>query len=179
LNLSRGLFIGRFQPFHLGHKSCIDFALSKVEDLVIIVGSSERSHELRNPFTGGERILMIKESLKTDHKIDHKRILIIPLADINIHSIWSAYVGVMVPKYETLFTNDTFTKLLFEQEDIEIVEPPAYNRMELSGTVIRKKMLDGTPWKHLVPAEALQVIQYVDGESRLKQLSMQSRGPGG
>jgi nicotinamide-nucleotide adenylyltransferase len=175
LNLSRGLFIGRFQPFHLGHKSCIDFALSRVKDLIIIVGSAQTSHELRNPFTGGERVLMIKESLKADPKIDHKRILIIPLADINIHSIWSAYVKVMVPKFESLFTNEAFIRLLFEEEKIKIVEPPVYNRMELSGTLIRKKMLEGTPWKHLVTAEALQVIQDVDGEGRLKKLSKKSK----
>lgn len=179
MNLSRGLYIGRFQPFHLGHKSCIDFALSKVEDLIIVVGSSQTSHELRNPFTAGERILMIKESLKADPKIDHKKLLIIPLADINIHSVWSAYVRIMVPKYDTVFANDAFTKLLFNENGIKIIEPPAYNRRELSGTLIRKRMLDGTRWTHLVSVQTRRVIREVDGVCRLKQLSVISRGSGG
>lgn len=178
MNLSRGLFIGRFQPFHLGHKSCIDFALGKVEDLIIVIGSSETSHELRNPFTAGERILMIKESLNADPKIDHKKLLIIPIADINIHSVWSAYIRIMVPKYDTLFANDAFTKMLFNKDRIKIIEPPAYSRMELSGTLIRKRMLDGLRWTHLVPVETQRVIREVDGVARLKQLSVISRGSG-
>jgi GTP-binding protein len=50
----------------LGHKASIDFALSQVESLVIVIGSSQKSYEARNPFTSGERILMIKESLNAD-----------------------------------------------------------------------------------------------------------------
>jgi nicotinamide-nucleotide adenylyltransferase len=63
--LYRGLFIGRFQPFHLGHLATVKFALKNVEELVIIIGSAQKSHELRNPFTAGERIQMIKDSLNT------------------------------------------------------------------------------------------------------------------
>ncbi|MFZ0697114.1 MAG: adenylyltransferase/cytidyltransferase family protein, partial [Nitrososphaeraceae archaeon] len=40
----RGLFIGRFQPFHLGHLATIKFALKTVEQLVITVGSADKSH---------------------------------------------------------------------------------------------------------------------------------------
>ncbi|MCL4518781.1 MAG: adenylyltransferase/cytidyltransferase family protein, partial [Thaumarchaeota archaeon] len=59
-----GLFIGRFQPFHLGHLSTVKFALKHVKQLYILVGSSQKSHELKNPFTAGERILMIRNALK-------------------------------------------------------------------------------------------------------------------
>lgn len=172
LTLSRGLFIGRFQPFHLGHKSCIEYGLGKVEDLVVVLGSSQTSHELRNPFTAGERILMIKESLNADPKIDQKRLLIIPIADINIHSVWTAYVRIMVPRYDTVFANDAFTRLLFNENGIRIVAPPRYRRRELSGTKIRKRMLDGLRWTHLVSPQTAQVIRNVNGVQRLKQLSM-------
>ena len=37
-----GLLIGRFQPFHLGHLEAVNFALSKVEQLYIGIGSSNR-----------------------------------------------------------------------------------------------------------------------------------------
>ncbi|MGB8448141.1 MAG: adenylyltransferase/cytidyltransferase family protein, partial [Nitrososphaeraceae archaeon] len=97
--MSRGLFIGRFQPFHLGHKASIDFALSQVESLVIVIGSSQKSYEARNPFTSGERILMIKESLNADVDLDQKRLFIIPIPDINIHSLWTAQISNSVPKF--------------------------------------------------------------------------------
>ena len=44
-----GFLIGRFQPFHLGHLEAIKFALSKVEHLHVGIGSSNKSHEKRNP----------------------------------------------------------------------------------------------------------------------------------
>ena len=67
---------------------------------------------------------MIKDSLNADRKIDHKKLLIIPIADINIHSVWSAYIRIMVPKYDTVFANDTFTKLLFNKDGTKIDRTP-------------------------------------------------------
>lgn len=34
------VFIGRFQPFHLGHKSVIDQALTLAKDVIILIGSA-------------------------------------------------------------------------------------------------------------------------------------------
>ena len=51
-----GLLIGRFQPFHLGHLNAVEYALKNVDILWIVVGSADKSHEYRNPFTAGERI---------------------------------------------------------------------------------------------------------------------------
>ena len=58
-----GFLIGRFQPFHLGHLEAIKFALSKVEHLHVGIGSSNKSHEKRNPFTADERKKMILSSI--------------------------------------------------------------------------------------------------------------------
>ncbi|MDQ4012273.1 MAG: adenylyltransferase/cytidyltransferase family protein, partial [Thermoproteota archaeon] len=55
---------------HLGHITTIKFALKAVEQLTIVVGSADKSHEERNPFTAGERIEMIKDSLDNDSEID-------------------------------------------------------------------------------------------------------------
>ena len=49
-----GLLIGRFQPFHFGHLEAIRFGLSKVDKLFIGIGSSNKSHQERNPFTADE-----------------------------------------------------------------------------------------------------------------------------
>lgn len=52
-------FIGRFQPFHLGHKSVVDTALERAKKVVLIVGSDQQPRTARNPFTSQERIQMI------------------------------------------------------------------------------------------------------------------------
>ncbi|RPJ28200.1 MAG: nicotinamide-nucleotide adenylyltransferase, partial [Nitrosopumilales archaeon] len=75
--MSRGLFIGRFQPFHLGHIAAIKFAFTNVDELIIAIGSSQASYDPQNPFTAGERLSMIKDSLNADTMIDCKKTLIV------------------------------------------------------------------------------------------------------
>lgn len=170
--LSRGLFIGRFQPFHLGHKASIDFALSRVDSLVIVVGSSQKSYEVRNPFTSGERILMIKESLNADMNLDEKRLFIIPIPDINIHSLWTAQISNSVPRFESVFTNDDFTSMLFREIGVKVIEPPLHRRHELSGTAIRKRILNDLEWLNLVSPQTAVVIDDIAGVQRIKKLSL-------
>jgi bifunctional NMN adenylyltransferase/nudix hydrolase len=58
-----GVFIGRFQPLHLGHLETIERALTEVDELVIIIGSARTARNLRNPFTADERREMIEIAL--------------------------------------------------------------------------------------------------------------------
>ena len=169
--MSRGIFIGRFQPFHLGHIAAIKFAFKKVDELAIVVGSAQASYESQNPFTAGERISMIKDSLNEDSKIDCKKTLIIPVPDTNIHSTWTHSVDMLVPKYDIVFTNNTFTGYLFVQRNIEVTEPKLLNRSDLSGTEIRRRMMKNLKWTHLVTEQTQSVIERVGGVERLKKIS--------
>lgn len=54
------VFIGRFQPFHNGHKAVIDAALKQAKEVVVVVGSSFSARNIRNPFTFQERKAMIE-----------------------------------------------------------------------------------------------------------------------
>lgn len=55
-------FVGRFQPFHLGHKAVIDRALELSKNVLILVGSAGSARTIRNPFTFQEREDMIRKS---------------------------------------------------------------------------------------------------------------------
>ena len=81
-----GLLIGRFQPFHFGHLEAIHFGLSKVDTLFIGIGSSNKSHQERNPFTADERKEMITSSL--DRKT-LRRVSIHYIPDLGDHSKWT------------------------------------------------------------------------------------------
>lgn len=54
------VFIGRFQPFHNGHKAVIETALKQAKEVVVVVGSSFAARNIRNPFTFEERKSMIE-----------------------------------------------------------------------------------------------------------------------
>jgi nicotinamide-nucleotide adenylyltransferase len=168
--MSRGLFVGRFQPFHLGHLATVKFALSRLEELIIVIGSAQTSHEIRNPFTAGERIQMIKDSLVADSSVDMKKILLIPVSDVNMHSLWTHQVDILVPKYIVVFTNDILTALLFKQRGIEVVEPPLYQRKELSATEVRSRMAKDEDWKELVTIQTAKVVEDIHGIERIKAI---------
>ena len=168
--ISRGLFVGRFQPFHLGHLATIKFALNNVEELIIVIGSAQTSHEIRNPFTAGERIQIIRDSLMADSEIDIKRILLIPVSDIYVHSLWTHQVDILVPKYNVVFTNDLLTALLFKEREIKVVEPPLYRRKELSSTEVRSRMAKDEDWKQLVPFQTVKVVEDMHGVERIKAI---------
>ena len=52
-------FIGRFQPFHMGHKAVVDTALTRSKKVGLVIGSDQQPRTARNPFTTQERIEMI------------------------------------------------------------------------------------------------------------------------
>lgn len=72
------VFIGRFQPFHLGHKAVIDAALEKTDEVIVLIGSANEPRSLRNPFTTCEREQMILGAYSTDNA---KRIHCVALPD--------------------------------------------------------------------------------------------------
>ena len=175
--MSRGLFIGRFQPFHLGHIAAIKFALTNVDELIIVIGSSQASYDKQNPFTAGERLSMIKDSLNADTLIDCKKTQIVPVPDTNVHSTWTHTVDMLVPKYDVVFTNNAFTGYLFIQRNITVTEPKLLNRDDLSGTEIRRRMLKNIKWTHLVTEQTQIVIQKINGVERVKKLASLSHNP--
>jgi nicotinamide-nucleotide adenylyltransferase len=169
--LSRGLFIGRFQPFHLGHIAAIKFALTNVDELIIVIGSSQASYDQQNPFTAGERLSIIKDSLNADTLIDCKKTLIVPVPDTNVHSTWTHTVDMLVPKYDVVFTNNAFTGYLFIQRNIPVTVPKLLNRNDLSGTEIRRRMLKNIKWTNLVTEQTQIIIQKINGVERVKKIA--------
>lgn len=57
-----GVFIGRFQPLHLGHEHTIRHALERVNRLIVLIGSANVARDPRNPFTFDERAAMIRSA---------------------------------------------------------------------------------------------------------------------
>jgi len=80
--------IGRFQPFHNGHKHLIDYGLEHAERVVVLVGGSNKARSYKNPFTFQERQEMIETSfadpkywVSSDY-VDISRVSVEPLPDV-------------------------------------------------------------------------------------------------
>jgi nicotinamide-nucleotide adenylyltransferase len=165
----RGFFIGRFQPYHYGHHEVIRQILEEVDELIIGIGSAQESHSIENPFTAGERILMISRAL--DELGIEKRVYIIPLEDIYRNSLWVSHVCSMVPPFDVVFSNNPLVRRLFKEAGFKVMRTKLYNRLKYQGTEIRRRILNDENWEELIPKAVVEVMKEVDGVRRIKNIA--------
>ena len=167
----RGILIGRMQPVHNGHMEVIKRILEEVDEIVIGIGSAQLSHEVKDPFTAGERVLMMTQAL-AEINVDPSRYYIIPMQDINFNAIWVSHVKMLTPPFSILYSGNPLVKQLFSEEGYEVRQPPLYDRLNLSGTEVRRRILKDENWQELVPNATIELLREIDGVNRLKNLSV-------
>jgi nicotinamide-nucleotide adenylyltransferase len=166
----RGLYVGRFQPFHLGHLSAIKDALKEVEELVIVIGSAQYSHNISNPFTAGERLFMVRSALE-EAEIDFSRFWIVPVPDVHLHMMWVSAVEGYTPRFETVYSNEPLTRRLFTEAGYKVKSIRLLERKQYSSTKIRQEMFKGEEWEKLVPRSVAAFIKEIDGINRIRDLN--------
>lgn len=168
----RGLLVGRFQPFHLGHLAAIRAARKTHPDepLMLGIGSAQESHTLLNPFTAGERVEMVERALD-EAKVDETRVY--PIPDVQRHAVWVAHVRSLLPRFSRVYTNNPLTRILFEDEGYAVEAPELEDRERFQGTRIRDRIRFGQPIEDLVPPAVLAFLEEVGGIDRIRLLSAQ------
>lgn len=156
---------------HNGHLWVIKHALSLSDELAIAVGSAQKSHELHDPFTAGERLQMIRLALK-EAKIDPQKVAVIPIPDTwESHSLWVSRVRAYCDDFDVVFSNQPLVSRLFKEAGFKIVRVPLYKRNTLSGTQLRKRMIKEEKWEPYVPQSVVNFIKKRRLDERLKELS--------
>jgi len=166
----RALYVGRFQPIHRGHINAIKHIMGKVDELVIIIGSAQHSHSLDNPFTTGERIVMIRAALN-EAKLNPAKYYLIPVPDAPMHAVWVAKVKAYSPPFEVAYTNEPLTSRLFKESEIRVEKIPFFDREKYSATEVRRRMLAGENWRELLPKSVVKIVGSIDGVERLRELA--------
>jgi len=161
----RALLIGRFQPLHLGHMEIIRRAVKDYE-LIIGIGSAQKSHTVDNPFTAGERYEMIHRTLEKEGIRAH----IIPIADVDYNSVWASHVISLCPPFEAVLSNNPLTIELFSPLK-RVIGTEMFSRQEYSGKEIRGRMIEGKDWRSLVPDEVSKYIDEIKGIERIRYLA--------
>ncbi len=160
----RGLYIGRFQPYHLGHQAVLRKIAQEVDEIVVGIGSAHESHTPENPFTAGERVTMIDGALKDLEATCY----VIPLEDVARNAVWVSHVRAMTPSFEVVYSNNPLVVRLFTEAGVTVKRPPMYKRELYSGTRIREMMISGANWEGLVPEPVAAAIKEIDGVDRLR-----------
>jgi nicotinamide-nucleotide adenylyltransferase len=165
--MTRGFFIGRFQPFHRGHRHVVEQIADEVDELVVGIGSAGESHKPDDPFTGGERVMMLTRALVDLDLVTY----VVPIEDIERNAVWVSHVQSMCPHFDVAYSNNPLVIRLFQEAGIEVRQSPMYNRDEFEGTRIRRRMERGETWEDVVPEPVRAVIEEIDGVERLQQVS--------
>ena len=170
----RGLYVGRFQPFHLGHLHAIKHILSNVDEVIIVIGSAQYSHRLDNPFTAGERVTMICKALM-EAQITPSKYLIIPIRDLHVHMMWVAEVRGYTPRFEVVYSNESLTCRLFMEAGFPVKSIPFSKRHLHLATEVRERILRNESWTELVPNSVADYIREIDGVGRMRDLAKTDR----
>jgi len=168
--IKRGLYVGRFQPFHMGHLSAVKAVLEDVDELVIVVGSAQYSHTMTNPFTAGERLVMVRLALE-EAGLDSNRVWVVPVPDVHLHMLWVSALEGYTPKFDVVYSNEPLTRRLFTEAGYKVKGIRFFERKVYSSTDIRAKMVKGEDWKNVVPKSVAAFIIEIDGVNRLTDLT--------
>jgi len=141
--------------------------LSSFDEVIVAIGSSQFSHTFENPFTAGERIEMIRMALREDGQ-DLSRVITVTIPDIGEHRLWVARLVSMCPRFEVAYTNNTFVKLLLEEQGISTRGARLFERESYNATKIRTLMVEGGEWWKYVPSSVAGFIDEIGGVERVR-----------
>ncbi|PEA25874.1 hypothetical protein CN984_11890 [Bacillus cereus] len=174
-----GFVIGRFQHIHNSHRKMINTALQSCERVILMVGSSQESGTVRNPYNLYTRMNLIRDVFKTEiedgtlllahtddmtHEDDHST----AWGDFLIKKIdmWKGHYGVKDKVDCFIYGNDEERTVWFKPKDIEKISHIVLSRKadNLNATNVRSLMAKDmcTDWLDNVPIE----IAYLYSELR-------------
>ena len=142
-----GLYIGRFQPLHIGHTHIITKMLEECETVIIAIGSSQEYHTKRNPFRYAIRKCFIEQCFS--YYLD--RIYILPVPDRQVVShdaSWGDYILERIKgfKYElpdAIYEGEEVERTAwYDNLNVDIVKVPR-TIIPISATEIREGILAG------------------------------------
>ena len=161
-----GLFVGRFQPFHLGHFLVIQGMVKMCRKVVIVIGSSQEQRTKLNPFTFEERREMIQRALQAEDIIPVYDVEIMGIPDVEGDEKWVEDILAKAGDVEKVWTGTPWTKECFEKKGIavqDIKEVPG-----ISATEIRKHMKEGGDWKPMVPKDVANYLIDIEAEEKIQ-----------
>ncbi|MCV0398773.1 MAG: nicotinamide-nucleotide adenylyltransferase [Nitrosarchaeum sp.] len=168
--------MGRFQPFHNGHMELVKQILNECDEIIIAITSSQFNYLEKDPFTAGERIEMIHNSLR-DSDVDLTRCFVIGVENQFNIATWSSYLKAALPKFDIVYSGNDYVKMLLADSGIEVVPPKFLDRTQYNATKIRKMIVSDEQWQKFVPSAVVDFIRTINGENRLKVISKSDTKP--
>ena len=161
--MKKGLVLGRFQPFHLGHLELIKSIVNEQIEPLICIGSAQYSHSEENPFTVDERKTMIEEVMK-DLNCKYS---IFGIPDINNYDLYVSHLETFVPSFDMVYSGNPIVQRLFAEAGYTVVKVNMFNREAWEGSSIRLAMKEDGDWESVIPNQVVNLIHDINGIDRL------------
>lgn len=154
---SIGIMIGRFQPFHLGHKYVLEKSLELCEKIYIGIGSAQIFDE-KNPYSAKKRKRFL-EAFIQEEKLQDRIAGILFIEDFPDDDVWFDRLKPRIPGVEVIIGDNEWVNGIFERHGIPAERIGYYKRHILEGTKIRRRMKNKKEWKTRVPAYMVPEIE--------------------
>ncbi len=168
--------MGRFQPFHLGHLELVKQILSECDEVIIALTGSQFNYIEKDPFTSGERIEMIHQSLK-DEGIELSRCYVIGIENQFNVATWASYLKSSLPEFQKIYSGNDYVTMLLADSGYEVVNPKFLERFIFNSSIIRLLIKNGDELVIFVPKGVSQIIKKINGVNRIKIISKTDTKP--
>ena len=165
----RGLMMGRFQPFHLGHLELVKQILDECDEVIIALTGSQFNYIEKDPFTSGERIEMIHQTLK-ENNIDLGRCYIVAVENQFNVATWASYLKSSLPCFDKVYSGNDYVAMLLADSGYSVVSPKFFDREQYNATKIRQMIANDGDWEKLVPSSVSEIIKKINGVKRIKTI---------
>ena len=168
--------MGRFQPFHLGHLELVKQILEECDEVIIAITSSQFNYLEKDPFTAGERIEMIHNSLK-ESSVDLSRCFVISIENKFNIATWASYLKSALPAFDKVYSGNEYVSMLLSDSGIKVQTPKFLERGKFNATSIRSMIIDDENWKDCVPNAVYDLLLRINAKNRLLVISKSDTNP--
>lgn len=178
-----GVIHGRFQILHNDHLKYLMAGKARCHHLVVGITNPDptltgedstdvrRSHERENPLTYYERYVMVQKALH-EAGVNQTDFSIVPFP-INFPDLYRYYIPLDATFFLTIYDEWGKKKLTMFQSlglKTEILWEKPIEEKGLTGTDVRRRIVSGIAWKHLIPPSTHMLLRRWGVLKRLRDL---------
>jgi nicotinamide mononucleotide adenylyltransferase len=186
--IETGVVHGRFQIVHNDHMRYLLAGKERCRHLVVGISNPDptltrddpadggRSGAMANPLTYYERYVMIRRAL-TEARVDPAAFSIVPFP-ISFPELYRYYVPLDATFFMTIYDEWGRKKWeIFNAAGLktEILWEIPFKEKGLTGTEIRRRIVSGIAWKHLIPPSTHMLLRQWGVLKRLRDMSMMEK----
>jgi bifunctional NMN adenylyltransferase/nudix hydrolase len=161
-------FIGRFQPFHLGHLSVLKQAFESASHVIVVLGSANCAQNPKNPFSVAQREYLIRSALTEEER---QRLTVVSVRDYLYDD--GKWVMEVQNKVHEIAGYDKNVALIGYKKDRssyyldlfplwQFIHASA-NKYTIDATDVRQRWFTRAPFEHLVPESVYLYLSAQEG----------------